>query len=122
MKQYHPGVFPVVSNAGERVVDLPWVAVLLRFPVPTELTVCPVHTLFPVGCVVNGPGESKHANIGISLPGTFEEPKAPVYVDGRLMTTLRGDTIVQDFQKILDEYVKTRYGTRSAKEELVVAH
>jgi len=65
-----------------------------------------------MGCVVNGPGESKHANIGISLPGTFEEPKAPVYVDGRLMTTLRGDTIVQDFQKILDDYVKSRYGSR----------
>ena len=63
-----------------------------------------------MGCIVNGPGESKHANIGISLPGTFEEPKAPVYVDGRLMTTLRGDTIVQDFQKILDEYVRTHYG------------
>jgi (E)-4-hydroxy-3-methylbut-2-enyl-diphosphate synthase len=63
-----------------------------------------------MGCVVNGPGESKHANIGISLPGTFEEPKAPVYVDGRLMTTLRGDTIVQDFKKILDDYVKNRYG------------
>ncbi len=69
-----------------------------------------------MGCVVNGPGESKHANIGISLPGTFEEPKAPVYVDGRLMTTLRGDTIVQDFKKILDEYVKTRYGAAEKKE------
>ena len=66
-----------------------------------------------MGCVVNGPGESKHANIGISLPGTFEEPKAPVYVDGRLMTTLRGDTIVQDFKKILDEYVRARYGSDS---------
>jgi len=75
-----------------------------------------------MGCVVNGPGESKHANIGISLPGTFEEPKAPVYVDGRLMTTLRGDTIVQDFQKILDEYVHTRYGSGLKKEELVVVH
>src|SRR5580692_1219301 len=75
-----------------------------------------------MGCVVNGPGESKHANIGISLPGTFEEPKAPVYVDGRLMTTLRGDTIVQDFQKILDEYVKTRYGTGTQTEELVEVH
>src|SRR6201995_1692864 len=77
-----------------------------------------------MGCVVNGPGESKHANIGISLPGTFEEPKAPVYVDGRLLTTLRGDTIVQDFQKILNEYVKTRYGSGSgsseAAEQLVV--
>jgi (E)-4-hydroxy-3-methylbut-2-enyl-diphosphate synthase len=67
-----------------------------------------------MGCVVNGPGESKHANIGISLPGTFEEPKAPVFVDGRLMTTLRGDRIVQEFIKILDEYVKTRYGTAAA--------
>jgi (E)-4-hydroxy-3-methylbut-2-enyl-diphosphate synthase len=75
-----------------------------------------------MGCVVNGPGESKHANIGISLPGTFEEPKAPVYVDGRLMTTLRGDTIVKDFQKILDEYVKTRYGSGAKTEELVVVH
>ncbi len=75
-----------------------------------------------MGCVVNGPGESKHANIGISLPGTFEEPKAPVYVDGRLMTTLRGDTIVKDFQKILDEYVQNRYGNGSKKEELVEVH
>jgi (E)-4-hydroxy-3-methylbut-2-enyl-diphosphate synthase len=74
-----------------------------------------------MGCVVNGPGESKHANIGISLPGTFEEPKAPVYVDGRLMTTLRGDTIVQDFKKILDDYVKTRYGSAKKAKELVGA-
>jgi len=50
-----------------------------------------------MGCVVNGPGESKHSDIGISLPGTFEEPTAPVYVDGRLMTTLRGDGIVEQF-------------------------
>ena len=64
-----------------------------------------------MGCVVNGPGESKHANIGISLPGTFEEPKAPVYVDGKLMTTLRGDTIVPDFLKILEEYVATHYAS-----------
>jgi (E)-4-hydroxy-3-methylbut-2-enyl-diphosphate synthase len=66
-----------------------------------------------MGCVVNGPGESKHANIGISLPGTFEEPKAPVFVDGRLMTTLRGDHIVKEFIQILDEYVETRYGAAS---------
>jgi (E)-4-hydroxy-3-methylbut-2-enyl-diphosphate synthase len=72
-----------------------------------------------MGCVVNGPGESKHANIGISLPGTFEEPVAPVYVDGRLMTTLRGDTIVQDFTKILDEYVHSRYGSAERVEQLV---
>jgi (E)-4-hydroxy-3-methylbut-2-enyl-diphosphate synthase len=66
-----------------------------------------------MGCVVNGPGESKHANIGISLPGTFEEPKAPVFVDGRLMTTLRGDHIVKEFIGILDNYVETRYGAAS---------
>jgi (E)-4-hydroxy-3-methylbut-2-enyl-diphosphate synthase len=63
-----------------------------------------------MGCVVNGPGESKHANIGISLPGTFEEPVAPVYVDGRLMTTLRGDQIVPEFISILNDYVARRYG------------
>ena len=62
-----------------------------------------------MGCVVNGPGESKHANIGISLPGTFEEPKAPVYVDGTLVTTLRGDRIVEEFLLILESYVATRY-------------
>src|SRR5213075_2233549 len=65
-----------------------------------------------MGCVVNGPGESKHANLGISLPGTFEEPKAPVYVDGKLLTTLRGETIVPDFIKILDEYVDSHYAAR----------
>jgi len=63
-----------------------------------------------MGCVVNGPGESKHAHLGISLPGTFEEPKAPVYVDGRLHTTLKGETIVPEFLQILDQYVQTRYG------------
>ena len=62
-----------------------------------------------MGCVVNGPGESKHSNIGISLPGTFEEPKAPVYVDGRLYTTLRGDAIVAEFIEILDKYVDSHY-------------
>lgn len=62
-----------------------------------------------MGCVVNGPGESKHSNIGISLPGTFEEPKAPVYIDGRLMTTLRGDGIVAEFIEILDNYVTSHY-------------
>jgi len=62
-----------------------------------------------MGCVVNGPGESKHANIGISLPGTCEEPKAPVYVDGRLLTTLRGEKIVEEFLRILDNYVSSHY-------------
>jgi len=64
-----------------------------------------------MGCVVNGPGESKHADIGISLPGTAEEPKAPVYVDGHVRVTLKGETIVADFLKILEEYVESRYGT-----------
>ena len=63
-----------------------------------------------MGCVVNGPGESKHAHIGISLPGTFEEPKAPVYVDGSLKVTLKGDAIVAEFLKILEDYVDARYG------------
>jgi (E)-4-hydroxy-3-methylbut-2-enyl-diphosphate synthase len=66
-----------------------------------------------MGCVVNGPGESKHANLGISLPGTFEEPKAPVYVDGKLLKTLHGDTIVAEFKQILDNYVESHYGQRA---------
>jgi (E)-4-hydroxy-3-methylbut-2-enyl-diphosphate synthase len=65
-----------------------------------------------MGCVVNGPGESKHANLGISLPGTFEEPKAPVYVDGEHYTTLKGEGLVDEFKTILDDYVATRYGQR----------
>jgi (E)-4-hydroxy-3-methylbut-2-enyl-diphosphate synthase len=84
-----------------------------RYPGVEELK------LAVMGCVVNGPGESKHANIGISLPGTFEDPKAPVYVDGRLMTTLRGDNIVNDFKKILDEYVAARFGSGSREEQLI---
>ena len=62
-----------------------------------------------MGCIVNGPGESKHANLGISLPGTFEEPKAPVYMDGRLLTTLKGDHIVAEFLVILEDYVARTY-------------
>jgi (E)-4-hydroxy-3-methylbut-2-enyl-diphosphate synthase len=72
-----------------------------------------------MGCVVNGPGESKHANIGISLPGTFEKPVAPVYVDGKLATTLRGDHIVAEFRTILDDYVASRYGVAEAVAETV---
>jgi len=63
-----------------------------------------------MGCVVNGPGESKHADIGISLPGNGEDPRAPVYVDGKLAVTLRGETIAADFAKLLDDYVAKRYG------------
>jgi len=67
-----------------------------------------------MGCIVNGPGESKHANIGISLPGTSEEPRAPVYVDGKLMVTLKGDAIVPEFLQILEEYVEKTYGVGTA--------
>ncbi len=67
-----------------------------------------------MGCVVNGPGESKHAHIGISLPGTSEEPKAPVYVDGRLHVTLKGDRIVPEFLELLDAYVARRYPAEPA--------
>jgi len=68
-----------------------------------------------MGCVVNGPGESKHAHIGISLPGTFEEPKAPVYVDGKLHVTLKGDRIVPEFLQLLDDYVARRYPAGAAE-------
>jgi (E)-4-hydroxy-3-methylbut-2-enyl-diphosphate synthase len=79
-----------------------------RYPGVVEMKVA------VMGCVVNGPGESKHANIGISLPGTFEEPKAPVYVDGKLRVTLKGENIVPDFLKILDDYVEKTYGAGAA--------
>ena len=72
-----------------------------------------------MGCIVNGPGESKHANLGISLPGTFEDPVAPVYIDGKLHSTLRGDHIVEEFQQILDNYVVSHYGQGAKEPELV---
>jgi (E)-4-hydroxy-3-methylbut-2-enyl-diphosphate synthase len=75
-----------------------------RYPGSEELRVA------VMGCVVNGPGESKHADIGISLPGTAEEPRAPVYVDGQLRITLKGDRIVAEFLQLLEEYVERRYG------------
>ena len=78
-----------------------------RYPGSEELHVA------VMGCVVNGPGESKHADIGISLPGTAEEPRAPVYVDGALKLTLKGDAIVAEFLKILSDYVEARYGART---------
>ncbi len=74
-----------------------------------------------MGCVVNGPGESKHADIGISLPGTFEDPVAPVFVDGRLTTTLRGNGIVAEFLRILDRYVAERYSQRGEPNGLPLA-
>ncbi|HYT83398.1 MAG TPA: flavodoxin-dependent (E)-4-hydroxy-3-methylbut-2-enyl-diphosphate synthase [Gemmatimonadales bacterium] len=79
-----------------------------RYPGSEELRVA------VMGCVVNGPGESKHADIGISLPGTAEEPRAPVYVDGALKVTLKGETIVADFLRILEDYVEARFGAGAA--------
>jgi (E)-4-hydroxy-3-methylbut-2-enyl-diphosphate synthase len=67
-----------------------------------------------MGCVVNGPGESKHSNIGISLPGSGERPVAPVFVDGEKTVTLKGDSIARDFQKIVDDYVRSHYGAGGA--------
>jgi (E)-4-hydroxy-3-methylbut-2-enyl-diphosphate synthase len=72
-------------------------------------------TLAVMGCVVNGPGESKHANIGISLPGTGESPVAPVYVDGQKTVTLRGAQIAEEFQQIVDDYVRTHYPKTAAR-------
>jgi (E)-4-hydroxy-3-methylbut-2-enyl-diphosphate synthase len=83
-----------------------------RYPGVTDLKVA------VMGCVVNGPGESKHANIGISLPGTFEDPKAPVYVDGKLMVTLKGDSIVPEFLQILESYVERKYSIQPEPAEV----
>jgi (E)-4-hydroxy-3-methylbut-2-enyl-diphosphate synthase len=87
-----------------------------RYPGSEELRVA------VMGCVVNGPGESKHADVGISLPGTAEEPRAPVYVDGALKTTLKGERIIADFLRILDDYVDARFGSadRTAERDVAV--
>jgi (E)-4-hydroxy-3-methylbut-2-enyl-diphosphate synthase len=69
-------------------------------------------TVAVMGCVVNGPGESKHANIGISLPGTGERPVAPVYVDGEKTVTLKGERIAEEFQQLVNAYVENKYGRR----------
>ncbi len=68
-----------------------------------------------MGCVVNGPGESKHANIGISLPGTGERPVAPVYEDGEKTVTLKGERIAEEFQELVEKYVARRYPRREAR-------
>ena len=67
-----------------------------------------------MGCIVNGPGESKHADIGISLPGTGEQPTAPVFIDGKKAMTLRGPTVAADFQKIVVDYIEQRFGTAAS--------
>jgi (E)-4-hydroxy-3-methylbut-2-enyl-diphosphate synthase len=68
-----------------------------------------------MGCIVNGPGESKHADIGISLPGTGEAPAAPVFIDGEKRMTLRGDNIAVDFQKVVEDYILQRFGAANAE-------
>ena len=105
-----PGCGRTTSTFFQEMADQ--IQTYLREQMPVWKQDCPgVETMkvAVMGCVVNGPGESKHSNIGISLPGTFEEPKAPVYVDGRLMTTLKGDRIVPEFIDILNQYVSTHY-------------
>jgi (E)-4-hydroxy-3-methylbut-2-enyl-diphosphate synthase len=89
----------IEGHIGERMPE--WSS---RYPGVEEMHVA------VMGCVVNGPGESKQADIGISLPGTFEEPVAPVFVDGALHTTLRGEGLVDEFIAILEGYVERRYG------------
>jgi len=68
-----------------------------------------------MGCIVNGPGESKHADIGISLPGTGEAPAAPVFIDGQKAVTLRGEGIAREFQDIVENYIEKRYGRAPAE-------
>jgi (E)-4-hydroxy-3-methylbut-2-enyl-diphosphate synthase len=88
----------------------------LRAQMPEWQRACPgveSMTVAVMGCVVNGPGESKHANVGISLPGSGENPVAPVYVDGVKTVTLKGDAIAQEFQQIVQDYVSARYGAQA---------
>ena len=68
-------------------------------------------TVAVMGCVVNGPGESRHANIGISLPGSGEAPVSPVYIDGKKVCSLKGEQMASDFKKLIDNYVQTKFGT-----------
>ena len=79
-----------------------------RYPGVEALTVA------VMGCIVNGPGESKHADIGISLPGTGEQPAAPVFIDGKKVATLRGPTLAADFKAMVEGYVERRYGMKGA--------
>jgi (E)-4-hydroxy-3-methylbut-2-enyl-diphosphate synthase len=73
-----------------------------------------------MGCIVNGPGESKHADIGISLPGTGETPSAPVFIDGKKAMTLKGPNIASDFEKLVIDYIENRFGQKTAAEQAVV--
>jgi (E)-4-hydroxy-3-methylbut-2-enyl-diphosphate synthase len=105
-----PGCGRTTSSFFQQMADE--IQTYLREQMPVWKTAHPgveKMTVAVMGCIVNGPGESKHSNIGISLPGTFEEPKAPVFVDGRLLTTLKGDRIVAEFIGILNDYVAQHY-------------
>ncbi|MCX8516823.1 MAG: flavodoxin-dependent (E)-4-hydroxy-3-methylbut-2-enyl-diphosphate synthase, partial [Rhodoferax sp.] len=82
-----------------------------RFPGVEKLKVA------VMGCIVNGPGESKHADIGISLPGTGEAPAAPVFIDGEKRMTLRGETIAADFQQVVENYIQQRFGSSARSAE-----
>jgi (E)-4-hydroxy-3-methylbut-2-enyl-diphosphate synthase len=97
--------FQALAERVERHIGERMPAWAERYPGVEEMTVA------VMGCVVNGPGESKHADIGISLPGTFEDPVAPVFVDGALERTLRGEGLVEEFLGILETYVDRRYGS-----------
>ena len=74
-------------------------------------------TLAVMGCIVNGPGESKHADIGISLPGTGEQPAAPIFIDGKKAMTLRGANIAADFKVVVEDYIEKRFGTAAKTKE-----
>lgn len=110
-----PGCGRTTSTVFQELADK--IQTYLREQMPTWKTQYPGvenMNVAVMGCIVNGPGESKHANIGISLPGTGESPAAPVFVDGEKKVTLRGDRIAEEFQEIVLDYVKNRYGKEAA--------
>jgi (E)-4-hydroxy-3-methylbut-2-enyl-diphosphate synthase len=105
-----PGCGRTTSTVFQELADNIQAYVRSQMPVWRERYIgVETMNLAVMGCVVNGPGESKHADIGISLPGTGEAPSAPVFIDGKKVTTLRGENIAQEFRQIVDEYVERRY-------------
>jgi (E)-4-hydroxy-3-methylbut-2-enyl-diphosphate synthase len=109
-----PGCGRTTSTVFQHLAEKIQAHVRARMPVWRQRYVgVETMNLAVMGCIVNGPGESKHADIGISLPGTGEEPSAPVFIDGRKAVTLRGPDIAEEFQRIVDDYVETRYAKRN---------
>jgi (E)-4-hydroxy-3-methylbut-2-enyl-diphosphate synthase len=109
-----PGCGRTTSTVFQHLADRIQTYVRRQMPVWREQYVgVEAMQLAVMGCVVNGPGESKHANIGISLPGTGEDPRAPVFVDGKLRTTLKGPNIVPEFFEILNRYVESKYAAQA---------